>query len=232
MSASLIDQSVVEEITLTPGLTPPYKANIVLFKVQPGLKNSKDPVKFFIDFCSVLKDYAHAKEIAIDMMRDANLSFPEAPPLVVHHNTAPTVTIPPPTHTPSAHGTAMAGASTSASTGIVAEAPSYDFSQYHDVNRYGQPTMIELLNWIVAKNPSIWNEVGGQLGISEGSLKAIQMNISFGANPKLLFKEVLSLWDRSRSRPYTWGTILDALASPIVEHVGLAQDVARKLDSK
>ena len=71
-----------------------------------------------------------------------------------------------------------------------------------------------------------------QLGISEGNLKAVQMNISFGANPKLLFKEVLSLWERSRSTPYTWGTILNALASPFVEKVGLAQDVARKLDSK
>ncbi|XP_019862665.1 PREDICTED: uncharacterized protein LOC109591359 [Amphimedon queenslandica] len=232
MSASIIDSSVVQKVTFTQGWTPPQQANTVLFAVDTGLKNFKDPVKLFIDFCSVLQDYVHAKEIAIDMMRDANLSFPEAPPLVVHHSTTPTVAIPPPTHTPSAHGTAMAGASTSTSTGIVAEAPSCDFSQYHDVNRYGQPTMIELLNWIVAKNPSIWNEVGSQLGISDGNLNAIQRNISFGANPKLLFKGVLSLWETSRSRPYTWGTILNALASPIVEQVGLAQDVARKLDSK
>lgn len=58
------------------------------------------------------------------------------------------------------------------------------------------------------------------------------MNISFGGNPKLLFKEVLSLWERSRSMPYTWGTILNALASPFVGQVGLAQDIARKLDNK
>lgn len=72
MSASIIDPSVVQKVTFTQGWTPPQQANAVLFDVETGLKNSKDPAQFFIDFCSVLQEYVHAKEIAIDMMRDAS----------------------------------------------------------------------------------------------------------------------------------------------------------------
>ena len=72
MSASIIDSSIVQKITFTQGWTPPQQAITVLFSVDTGLKNSKDPVKFFIEFCSILHDYVSAKEIAIDMMRDAS----------------------------------------------------------------------------------------------------------------------------------------------------------------
>ena len=72
MSASIIDSSIVQKVTFTQGWTPPQQANTVLFSVETGLKNSKDPVKFFIEFCSILHKYVNAKEIAIDMMCDAS----------------------------------------------------------------------------------------------------------------------------------------------------------------
>ena len=71
-----------------------------------------------------------------------------------------------------------------------------------------------------------------QLGISQGRLNAISMNVSYGGSPKIFFKEVLSLWERSRTSPYTWGTILKALDSQYVAQSHLALKVARKLDNK
>lgn len=55
------------------------------------------------------------------------------------------------------------------------------------------------------------------------------MDLSLGGNPLLMFKEVLVSWKRSRSKPYNWKTILDALVAPSVNLADIAETVVSNL---
>ena len=79
------------------------------------------------------------------------------------------------------------------------------------------------------QEPSIWQDVGTELGVPNGVLEGFKMNLSFGGRPNLMFKEALIYWEKKQSKPYTWQTILEALSSPSVGQHQLATKVADKL---
>ena len=68
--------------------------------------------------------------------------------------------------------------------------------------------------------------------LPEGQVQAIKRNISLGGDCKLFFKEALVKWESTRCKPYTWGTILDVLSAPVVDHKVLADRIARTLRDK
>ena len=45
----------------------------------------------------------------------------------------------------------------------------------------------------------------------------------------MFFRAVLIKWAETRSKPYTWQTILDALSSEFIGHAHLARDIERQL---
>ena len=71
--------------------------------------------------------------------------------------------------------------------------------------------------------------MGDFLNIEPGVLQAIQMDVGNGGNCKMFFRAVLIKWAETRSRPYTWQTILDVLSSDFIGHAPLARDIERQL---
>ena len=67
--------------------------------------------------------------------------------------------------------------------------------------------------------------VGIQLGMTDSELDAIQIDVSLGGKSLNMFQKVLSHWEKSKRKPYTWSTILNVLKSPSVGHNGLADSI-------
>jgi hypothetical protein len=208
VSSSLIDEFVARRINTTAGSSNLDKASDLVDSVETKLRAAEDPTNNFVDFCKILKRYGNTQQLAIDMLTQAGLY--NATPLVpaaavqVHQPVSGQIQPPPKIQT-------------------------YDFSEFSNISVYGKPKLTQMLNWIVAEEPSVWNEVGTELNILPGRLNGIKMDLSLGGKPSLMFKEVLVLWERSHSKPYNWQTILDALASPSVDCSRTAIKVSRKL---
>ena len=91
------------------------------------------------------------------------------------------------------------------------------------------------MNEIAAVIPSKWRAVGIQLSISKGTLDSIQNN--HGWKPQTCldsFEEVFGVWKDQATTgatcsPYTWQTMIDALKTPAVGEVALADSLEQKL---
>ena len=55
------------------------------------------------------------------------------------------------------------------------------------------------------------------------------MDISYGGDPKNHFRAVLEKWKGGQYPPYDWSTILNVLASPIIDAENLAKSIVEKL---
>lgn len=55
------------------------------------------------------------------------------------------------------------------------------------------------------------------------------MDISYGGDPKNHFRAVLEKWKSSQYPPYDWSTMLNVLASPIIDAENLAKSIVEKL---
>jgi len=83
-----------------------------------------------------------------------------------------------------------------------------------------EPELLDLTNWVAAKIPARWREVGLQLNIKPGELDAIR-----GHN----FEEVFTLWKTQRRCDYTWRKLLQALEAPAITEMKLAYEIRIKL---
>ena len=91
------------------------------------------------------------------------------------------------------------------------------------------------MNEVAAVIPSKWKAVGVQLSLSGGTLNSIQM--SHGWKPIAChdsFEEVFRTWKDQATTgttcsPYTWLTMIDALKTPAVGEVALAESLEQKL---
>ena len=91
------------------------------------------------------------------------------------------------------------------------------------------------MNEIAAVIPSKWRAVGIQLSLSRGTLDSIQSN--HAGKPQLChdsFEEVFGTWKDQATTgatcsPYTWLTMIDALKTPAVGEVALAESLEQKL---
>ena len=89
--------------------------------------------------------------------------------------------------------------------------------------------MNDLLNQVASRALNKWEMIGLQLGIRPHQLIAFKM-VHLG-DPMKCYMEVFSLWENKAEQPFTWATIIDALKSPMVGKVKLAQDIEMWLTS-
>ena len=82
-----------------------------------------------------------------------------------------------------------------------------------------EPDLPTLLNEVAAAIPAKWRQVGGQLKLPAGVLDGLEQQYS---RPLDCFEHVLTEWERRRSSPYTWETLIAVLQSRVVGENGLA----------
>ena len=61
-----------------------------------------------------------------------------------------------------------------------------------------------------------------QLELSEGDIKSIQEDENKVSNR---FNAVMERWKQSLTKPFTWETLINALRSPSVNEIGLANEL-------
>ena len=81
--------------------------------------------------------------------------------------------------------------------------------------------LADLMNEVAAVIPSKWRAVGIQLRLSPGTLDSIQSHKPQACQDS--FREVFTNWMSGGDSQYTWPTIIDALKTPAVGEVELAQ---------
>ena len=90
------------------------------------------------------------------------------------------------------------------------------------------------MNEVAAVIPSKWRAVGVQLGLSGGILDFIQNKHAGKVKADLdSFEEVFITWMEQATTgatcsPYTWPTMIDALKTPAVGEVALAESLEQK----
>ena len=82
------------------------------------------------------------------------------------------------------------------------------------------PSDQDLMNYVVAKIPTKWKEVGVQLGLAHECLERTEAE---NRNQQYCFFDILNKWKKNASPPYTWATLIDALLQPSVNEKLLAQ---------
>ena len=72
---------------------------------------------------------------------------------------------------------------------------------------------------------SRWKRIGVMLKVSTDVLEII--GSKHGHEPMDALLEVFTAWQKTRSSPYNWKTILDVLTSSVVARNDVAEDVRR-----
>ena len=87
----------------------------------------------------------------------------------------------------------------------------------------------DLMNDIASVIPAKWRLVGVQLKLPNGTLDEIQaQNAGRPDECKLSFEQVFARWNSLGTGPYTWQTIINALRSPCVGEVLMADRLFSK----
>ena len=89
-----------------------------------------------------------------------------------------------------------------------------------------EPKDVDLLNEVAAEIPTLWREMGLELGLSHHHLDCIETE----QNRKQIrcFGEVLRSWREQQTAPYTWETIIQAMQTKAVSQYKLAQILKKK----
>ena len=85
------------------------------------------------------------------------------------------------------------------------------------------PKHPDLLNQVATKVTDKWMNLGLQLKIEHHKLKTI-LRENYG-DSKLCCAEMLDVWRKHGSPPYTWGTVIAALRADFVGEIRLADDL-------
>eukprot|EP00731_Ephydatia_muelleri_P014968 Em0008g688a len=88
------------------------------------------------------------------------------------------------------------------------------------------PNLGDLMNDVAAVIPAKWRLVGVQLKLPNGTLDEIQAQ---NAGCILSFEQVIAKWRSLETSPYTWKTMINALCSPAVGEVKLANKLNAKM---
>ena len=89
-----------------------------------------------------------------------------------------------------------------------------------------EPKDVDLLNEVAAEIPTLWREMGLELGLAHHHLDCIETE----QNRKQIrcFGEVMKSWREQQTAPYTWETIIRALQTKAVSQYKLAQILKKK----
>ena len=92
-----------------------------------------------------------------------------------------------------------------------------------------QPELADLMNEVAAEIPGKWRDVGLQLGMDHGVLDGIAA-ISPG-DINHCYSNVFTRWKNQKSRtyPYTWSTVVQALKARAVGEERLADKIKDEL---
>ena len=92
------------------------------------------------------------------------------------------------------------------------------------------PKNTDLLNEVAAEIPTLWREIGLELGLADHHLDCIETE----QNRKQIrcFGEVLRSWREQQTAPYTWETIIRALQTKAVGQYKLAQTLKKKFTQR
>ena len=92
------------------------------------------------------------------------------------------------------------------------------------------PNLDDLMNDVAAVIPSKWRLVGVQLKLPNGTLDEIQAQNAGRPDQCILsFEQVFAKWRSLGTSPYTWMTMINALRSPAVGEVTLANKLNTKM---
>ena len=84
----------------------------------------------------------------------------------------------------------------------------------------------DLINDVAAIIPAKWRFVGVQLNLPNGTLDEIQAQNAGKPDQCILsFEQVFAKWRSLGTCPYTWKTLINALRSPAVGEVTLANEL-------
>ena len=86
------------------------------------------------------------------------------------------------------------------------------------------------MNEVASRVSSKWKEISIQLGLTLNDQKYF-MELTSG-HPLQCFTFVFTVWKSRATRPYKWSTMIEALESPGVDEMRLAQELRKKLQSE
>ena len=90
-----------------------------------------------------------------------------------------------------------------------------------------EPQLSDLLNHVAMKILPRWQEFGIALDLAPGGLECLRT-----LDPLQRFTSIFTKWKEQVTKPYTWLTVTDALNTPTVGAVNLAQDITSKFLSE
>ena len=90
-----------------------------------------------------------------------------------------------------------------------------------------EPQLSDLLNHVAIKILPKWQEFGISLDLALSDLECLRI-----LEPQQRFTSIFTKWKEQVTKPYTWLTVIDALNTPTVGAVNLAQDITRKFLSE
>ena len=86
-----------------------------------------------------------------------------------------------------------------------------------------EPRDVDFLNEVAAEIPTLWREVGMELGLKPHQLDCIE--IEQNRNQIRCFGAVFRKWREQQTTPCTWATIIQALQTKAVSQHRLAQEL-------
>ena len=93
---------------------------------------------------------------------------------------------------------------------------------------HSSPQLSDLMNFIAAKIPEKWREVGSQLGLDSADINRIEAEVpTHKSTPCYL--AVFYKWESKGTTEYTWNTLLKALRTPLVDASKLANTIEGQL---
>ncbi len=79
--------------------------------------------------------------------------------------------------------------------------------------------------------PDQWENVGHFLEISDDKIQSFKCDVHNNGEPRNFFKSVLVEWEKSKTVPYNWATLLKCISSDAIGNVTLANEIAKDLAS-
>ena len=92
-----------------------------------------------------------------------------------------------------------------------------------------EPELSDLMNEVASKITAKWKQISIQLGLTPSDQECFLA--STPNDPLQCFTSVFRVWKSRATRLYTWSTVIQALESPAVDEMRLAQELRTKLQS-
>ena len=99
---------------------------------------------------------------------------------------------------------------------------------HHSEKLHSTPELGDLMNFVAAKIPEKWREVGIELGLDSADISRIEAEVpTHKSTPCYL--AVFYKWESKGTTEYTWDTLLKALRTPSVDALKLANTIEGQL---